>query len=60
VTLDWGALPGRTYDLEFKNSLADAEWSPLTTNIVAASNSVVAMDAVGTNTQRLYRIVLRP
>jgi hypothetical protein len=60
VTLTWNAMSGRSYAVEYKNSLADAAWLPLTTNILAASTSASATDSVGTNTQRLYRIVLEP
>jgi hypothetical protein len=60
VTLNWGALLGRSYAVEYKNSLAEQDWLPLATDITAASSSASATDIVGTNTQRLYRIVLRP
>ena len=60
VTLRWNAVVGSRYGLEYKNSLADAGWLPLTTNITAVSNSAWASDRIGTNTQRIYRIVLQP
>jgi len=60
VTLNWGALAGRTYGVEYKISLSETDWLPLATNIVASSSSASASDMVGTNTQRLYRIVLQP
>jgi len=46
--------------VEFKNDLSEVNWTPLVTNIVATGESAATTDAVGTNTQRLYRIVLRP
>jgi hypothetical protein len=60
VALKWSALSGRSYNVEYKNSLSDSNWTPLATNIVATTNSAFASDIVGTNTQRIYRIVLQP
>jgi hypothetical protein len=60
VTLNWNAISNRSYDVEFKNDLSEADWTPLVTNIVATGDSATTTDAVGTNTQRLYRIVLQP
>jgi hypothetical protein len=60
VTLSWNAIPGRGYDVEFKNDLNETNWTALVTNLVANGPTAATTDAVGTNTQRLYRIVRRP
>ena len=60
VSLNWSALAGRTYSVEYKNSLGEANWTMLVTNIVAATNNGAVNDTVGTNAQRIYRIVLEP
>jgi hypothetical protein len=60
VSLNWSALEGRSYSVEYKNSLSDSQWTALVTNVLATNNSASATDVVGTNTQRLYRIVLEP
>jgi hypothetical protein len=60
VRLDWSAIPGRLYSVEFKNFLDDSNWLPLTNNLLAETNSLSATDLIGTNTQRIYRIVLPP
>ena len=60
VTLNWNAISNRAYDVEFKNDLSELNWTPLATNIVATGDTASASDAVGTNTQRVYRIVLQP
>jgi hypothetical protein len=58
--LHWDAVSGSSYNVEYKNSLADANWRPLLTNINVSMESASASDAIGTNTQRIYRIVLQP
>jgi hypothetical protein len=60
VSLIWSANPGRSYTVEYKNSLSEAGWTPLATNILATNNAVGISDPIGTNTQRIYRIVLEP
>jgi len=58
VSLNWSALSGRTYSVEYKDSLSDMNWTTLATNIPAATNSATLNDTVGTNVQRIYRIRL--
>ncbi len=60
VTLSWNAISNRTYHVEFKNDLSETNWTPLVTNIVANGETAATTDAVSTNAQRLYRIVLLP
>ncbi|HWN93531.1 MAG TPA: lamin tail domain-containing protein, partial [Methylomirabilota bacterium] len=60
VALNWAAISGRRYDVEYKNSLGDAAWTPLATNITAGTNSASVTDPIDTNTHRIYRIVLQP
>lgn len=57
VSLIWNATPGSSYGVEYKNSLSDPDWALLVTNILATTNTVGIIDPVGTNTQRIYRIV---
>jgi len=60
VTLSWNAVSGKNYDVLFKSSLDELEWSVLATNILATNVSATITDPVGTNTQRIYKILLRP
>ena len=60
MSLDWRAIPGRSYTVEYKNSLSEAQWKPVATNIVATNSGAFLTDPIGTNTQRIYRIVLQP
>lgn len=60
VSLGWNSIVGRSYSVEFRNTLNDGGWTPLATNLLATNSSLVLADAVGTNTQRIYRVVLEP
>ncbi len=60
VTLSWNAISNRAYTVEFKNNLNETNWTPLVTNLVATGATATTTDAVGTNAQRLYRIVRLP
>jgi hypothetical protein len=60
VSLVWSANPGRSYSVEYKNSLSQVDWMPLATNILATNSAAAVNDLIGTNTQRIYRIVLEP
>ena len=53
-------MSGRTYSVEYKNSLSETNWTPLGSDLVAAGSSASLTDPLGTNTQRIYRIVLPP
>ena len=60
VVLNWNALAGRAYSVEYKNNLSETNWTSLVTNLPAPGPSAAWNDPVGTNTQRLYRILLQP
>ena len=57
VTISAGVIPGRTYRLEFKNTLDAPDWLPLGADSVAATNSISFTDTPGANVQRFYRVV---
>ncbi len=60
MALQWQSIPGRSYRIEFKNSLAERLWNQLGTNITPLAGTAAITDPVGTNVQRVYRIVLLP
>ena len=60
MTLQWNAVPGRSYRVEYKTDLNDPAWTPLGPNLQAAGDTATLADPVGTNAQRLYRIVPLP
>jgi hypothetical protein len=59
VTLSWKSIPGRTYRIESKNSLADTAWTATGPDIIATAPTTTATDPVGTAPVRFYRIQQR-
>ena len=59
VILSWSAVPGRTYRVQFKQSLDDPTWLELPGEVVATATTATKSD-VGENdaAERYYRILL--
>jgi hypothetical protein len=61
VTLSWGAIPGQTYRVQYKNRLDESNWVDLPGDITAADGIATAMDFMAnTNQQRFYRVFVVP
>jgi hypothetical protein len=58
--LTWTALPGRSYRVQYKSSLAAATWSDLLPIIMATNTFAAASDASRSSGQRYYRVLLLP
>jgi hypothetical protein len=58
LTLDWSAIPGQTYQVQYKAFLSQTNWVDLGPPIVASDSVLVTTDSVSGNTQRFYRLVL--
>ena len=58
ITISADATPGRTYRLEYKDSLDASPWLPLGADVVAAATTVSFTDAGVAGNQRFYRVVL--
>ncbi|HXG49553.1 MAG TPA: hypothetical protein VNO52_18165, partial [Methylomirabilota bacterium] len=58
LTLSFATIVGRTYQVEYKNDLKDAQWLPLGDPAVATSTSMSVSDTLGTRPHRFYRIVI--
>ncbi len=57
----WQAVPGRTYQVQFKNSLSDVNWSALPGTVTATTTTGVMTDATASGTpQRFYRVTMAP
>jgi hypothetical protein len=56
VTLNWSAVAGRTYQVQYKNDLNAAAWTDLGGPITASGTSATATDTPGTGLQRFYRV----
>lgn len=58
VTVVWGAIPGRTYRVQFKDRL-EAPWTDLPGDVTASSETASKTDATaGASLARFYRAVL--
>lgn len=61
VTVQWQSVAGKTYRLQFKNALTDADWTDLPGNITAtASTSSRADNPPPSQNTRFYRVILVP
>ncbi len=60
VTIQWSAVTGQSYRVEYKDNFNGTNWSPIGSNIVATETTARATDAVGDVSQRLYRVALLP
>ncbi len=56
--LTWSAIPGRTYRVEYKAALEDAQWTPLGTDLTTFSNTFTLINTNSTNSQRFFRAQL--
>jgi uncharacterized delta-60 repeat protein len=57
--LQWTAITGRTYRVQFTSNLISGNWSNLVPDILAVSNTASMTDPL-TNPQRFYRVSLLP
>jgi len=59
VTVQWLAVSGKTYRLQFKNSLSDARWSDIAGDVTASGATATKVDSAATNPSgRFYRVLL--
>jgi len=59
LTISWDAIGGRTYRVQFKNSLNDATWTDLEGDVIAGGSTASKVDlSFGTRQERYYRILL--
>ncbi|MBA4146499.1 MAG: immunoglobulin domain-containing protein [Verrucomicrobia bacterium] len=59
VILNWSAIPDKIYRVQFKNSMSDAVWQTLGSDVVASgSTASTSDDTAGSVPQRFYRILV--
>jgi hypothetical protein len=58
--LNWNALVGRAYQVQFKSDLIETNWTNLGSRVTAANSTMTAIDATMTDPQRFYRVQLFP
>ncbi len=59
VTLTWQAIPNLNYQIQYKASLSDSNWTALPPGITASGTTASASDNAGT-VRRFYRVMLLP
>jgi hypothetical protein len=57
VQLRWTSVPGRSYRLEYKTRLSDANWTSLAERLTATDTTSMVGNNIGTAPQRFYRVV---
>jgi hypothetical protein len=57
LTLNVSAFAGKTYRVEYKNNLEDANWTPLASDVVAGSSTISVTDSTIGNAHRFYRVL---
>lgn len=61
ATVYWAAVPGRAYQIEYKNSIDDPNWATLIRSTTASNQTASVFDSdAGLNTQRFYRVIALP
>jgi Tol biopolymer transport system component len=59
TTIIWSAVPGKTYRVQYKTSVAEASWMNLEGDVVAAGSTGTKVDSgAGHAHGRFYRVVL--
>jgi hypothetical protein len=60
ISMSVPTVPGRQYQVRFKNSLTDASWAPLGGPRTATGASMQIPDTIGAQQQRFYKIEVVP
>jgi hypothetical protein len=56
--MSWGALAGRSYQVQYTTNLLVSAWSNLPPMITATNSQAVATDPIGYSQSRFYRVTL--
>lgn len=54
----WSAVPGRSYQIQFKNNLADTAWTNLPGTVIATDTTASKLDDTAGSAYRFYRVML--
>jgi len=60
IGLFWSAVAGRTYQVQYNTDLTSTNWTNLGDTITATNGTMSTSDALGSDQQRFYRVVLLP
>ena len=56
----WSAITNQTYQIQSTTNLAPADWTNLGSSITANNATMTNSQAIGTNAQQFYRVLLLP
>jgi len=59
-TLNWSALLGRAYQVQFRTELTQTNWTSLGSRRTATNATMSALDSEPADLQRFYRVLLLP
>ena len=54
----WPTLANQTYQLQYKDNLTAATWTPLGSPMIGTGNSIIVTNLIGTSPQRFFRLVV--
>jgi len=61
TTVLWSAVPGKSYQVQFKNETGDPNWTTLPNIVTASGTTAAAVDnSGGFPSHRFYRVMLAP
>jgi hypothetical protein len=60
TTVTWSSMPGQKYELQYKDSQSDTQWSDINPDVVATNSTTSVQDTTGAASQRFYRVFLVP
>ncbi|MGP8199763.1 MAG: choice-of-anchor tandem repeat GloVer-containing protein [Limisphaerales bacterium] len=58
IAFTWSAAPGLAYQLQSTTNLTSAAWTNLNSAVTATNSVMGASNAIGTNGQRFYRVLV--
>jgi len=58
LLLSWPGAAGQTYQLEYKDSLMDATWTPMGNPVTGTGSLLMTTNSFGTSPQRFFRLRL--
>ena len=60
IQISFSTLPGRNYQVQYKNNLADATWTPLGGTVSGTGAAVNIYDDITSRPQRFYQLLALP
>ena len=60
IVFNWPTITGQTYQLQYKNNLTDATWSPLGVTNVGTGDPIITTNGLGASSQRFFRLEISP